>query len=83
MGNDKLSLLHLDMGKSEKAEQAAKIAADREELVSLMEPLLIVESSRHRAGLTDLAFDWRRRAPGSGAAFPPACLPPSPISCGR
>ena len=32
-------------------------AVDRNEAVSLMEPLLIGESSRHRAGLTDLALE--------------------------
>ena len=35
----------------------ADIAADRCELVSAMEPLLIGEGCRHRSSLTDLALD--------------------------
>ena len=36
---------------------ASKAVKDRGESVSLMEPLLIGEGSRHRSGLTDLALD--------------------------
>jgi hypothetical protein len=35
--------------------EADKKAADRDELVSLMEPLLIGDGSRHRGEITDLA----------------------------
>src|ERR1700693_4388493 len=47
-------------------------AVDRGEAISDIEPLLIGDSSRHRRGLIDLAFDltqksagFRRRLPGS------------------
>ncbi|MHB8743825.1 MAG: Fic family protein [Sulfuricaulis sp.] len=52
-----------------------KPAKDRGETASLMEPLLIGDGSRHRAGLTDLAFElvqksagFRRSLPGSPLA---------------
>src|ERR1700735_2167886 len=42
-----------------------KLAAqDRGETVSLMEPLLIGESFRHRPGLTDLALELAQRSAG-------------------
>ena len=36
---------------------AAAPSEDRDESVSLMEPLLVPEGSHHRAGLTDLAIE--------------------------
>ena len=49
-------------------------AAHRRELVSLMEPLTIAEGSRHRAGLTDLAFDLAQKAAGFRRSLPPSLL---------
>lgn len=37
---------------------------DRRESISLMEPLLIGESSRHRGALTDLALELTRKSAG-------------------
>jgi len=39
------------------ASEADILAVDRGELPSLMEPLLITDSSQHRGPLTDLALD--------------------------
>jgi Fic family protein len=47
---------------------------DRGELVSLMEPLLITDSSRHRGVLTDLAFDLTRKSAGFRRSLPPSLL---------
>jgi Fic family protein len=47
---------------------------DRGELVSLMEPLTIVETSRHRRGLTDLAFDLAQKAAGFRRSLPASLL---------
>jgi len=47
---------------------------DRGERVTLMEPLLIAESSRHREGLTDLAFDLARKSAGFRRSLPPSLL---------
>ncbi len=44
--------------------------ADRCEAVSMMEPLLITEGSRHRAGLNDLALDLASRAAGFRRSLP-------------
>jgi Fic family protein len=44
--------------------------ADRDELVSLMEPLLVSESSRHRASLTDLALDLTQKSAGFRRSLP-------------
>ncbi len=53
--------------------EAAK-SGDRSELISLMEPLTIVENSRHRAGLTDLAFDLGQKAAGFRRSLPASLL---------
>jgi Fic family protein len=45
-------------------------AADRAELVSWMEPLLIGETSRHRAAITDLAFELIQKAAGFRRSLP-------------
>ena len=47
---------------------------DRGEIVSLMEPLLISEGSRHRAVLTDLAFDFTQKAAGFRRSLPSSLL---------
>src|SRR5580658_8080399 len=48
--------------------------ADRGELVSVMEPMLIGEGSRHRAALTDLALDLSRKSAGFRRSLPPSLL---------
>jgi hypothetical protein len=49
-------------------------AEDCGEPVSLMEPLLITDSSRHRSILTDLAIDPTQRSSGFRRSLPPALL---------
>jgi hypothetical protein len=46
--------------------------ADRGEPVTLMEPLLIGSDSRHRAALTDLAFDLNSEIRQLRGSLPPA-----------
>jgi Fic family protein len=53
---------------------ADKGAADRGELVSLMEPLLIGEGSRHRGEITDLALEITQKAAGFRRSLPPSLL---------
>jgi hypothetical protein len=43
-------------------------AEDRGETTGLMEPLLIGETSRHRAPLTDRRLSWRKKRRASGEA---------------
>ena len=47
-----------------------KPAVDRNEAVSLMEPLLIGETSRHRPALTDLALDLAQQSAGLRRSLP-------------
>jgi len=54
--------------------EADKKAADRGELVSLMQPLLIGEGSRHRGEITDLALELTRKAAGFRRSLPPSLL---------
>jgi Fic family protein len=54
--------------------QDIKAAADRNEVVSLMEPLLISDTSRHRAGLTDLALELAQRSAGFRHSLPASLL---------
>ena len=49
-------------------------AEDKGELVSLMEPLLITDSSRHRGALTDLALDLTQKSAGFRRSLPPSLL---------
>ena len=49
-------------------------AEDRGELVSLMEPLLITDSSRYRGPLTDLALDLAQKSAGFRRSLPAAML---------
>jgi Fic family protein len=51
-----------------------KAAEDRGETISLMEPLLIGDSSRHRAGLTDLALELAQRSAGFRRSLPESLL---------
>src|ERR1700684_365283 len=49
-------------------------AADRGELVSLMEPLLIGDGSRHRGEITDLALELSQKAAGFRHSLPESLL---------
>ena len=51
-----------------------KPATDRGEAISLMEPLLIGEGSRHRAGVTDLAFELAQKSAGFRRSLPESLL---------
>ena len=51
-----------------------KAAEDRNEAVSLMEPLLIGDTSRHRAGLTDLALELAQRSASFRRSLPEMLL---------
>ena len=48
--------------------------ADRGEAVALMEPLLIGSDSRHRAALTDLAFELTQKSASFRSSLPPSLL---------
>ena len=48
--------------------------ADRGELVSIMEPLLLGDASRYRAALTDLALDLTQKSAGFRRSLPPTLL---------
>ncbi len=54
--------------------EADKNTADRGELVSLMEPLLIGDGSRHRGEITDLALELTQKAAGFRRSLPPSLL---------
>src|SRR5580698_542304 len=56
------------------AMKADKTAADRGEPISLMEPLLIGDRSRHRAEITDLALDLTQKTAGFRRSLPPSLL---------
>ncbi len=49
-------------------------AAQRDETVSLMDPLLIGGDSRHRSALTDLALDLTQKSAGFRRSLPPTLL---------
>jgi Fic family protein len=51
-----------------------KAAKDRGEPVSLMEPLLIGDGSRHRGALTDLALDLAQKSTGLRRSLPESLL---------
>src|SRR3984885_9563663 len=55
-------------------EQDIRAAKDRREPDSLMEPLLIGESSRHRPALTDLALELAQRSAGFRRSLPESLL---------
>ena len=48
--------------------------ADREEMVSLMEPMRIGETSRHRPSLTDLALELAQKSAGFRRSLPESML---------
>lgn len=50
--------------------EADILAGDRDEAISLMEPLLIPEGSRHRGELNDLAFELTQKASGFRSSLP-------------
>ena len=49
-------------------------AEDRGEIVSIMEPLLLEDGSRHRVALTDLALDLTQKSAGFRRSLPPSLL---------
>lgn len=51
-----------------------RAAADRGEAVSMMEPLLIAEGSRHRAVLTDLVVELAQKSAGFRRSLPSTLL---------
>lgn len=51
-----------------------KPAKDRGEPVSLMEPMVIAEGSRHRSGLTDLALELAQKSTGFRRSLPESLL---------
>lgn len=51
-----------------------KAAEDRGEAISLMEPLVLSEGSRHRPALTDIAVELAQRAAGFRHSLPPRLL---------
>ena len=61
-------------GREQDIEADIKAAKDRGETVSLMEPLLIGEGSRHRAALTDLALELAQKSAGFRRSLPESLL---------
>jgi Fic family protein len=53
---------------------AKKAIKDRGESITLMEPLVISEGSRHRAALTDLALDLAQKSAGFRRSLPESLL---------
>jgi len=51
-----------------------RAAEDGDVLVSLMEPLLLAEGSRHRGGLTDLALELAQKSSGFRRSLPESLL---------
>jgi Fic family protein len=62
------------MNKKADIKEDIKAAEDRGETISLMEPLLIGERSRHRGRLTDLAMDLAQKASGFRRSLPESLL---------
>jgi Fic family protein len=62
------------MGPEGEDNEPAKEWVDRGEAVSLMEPLALMEGSRHRAGLNDLALDLAQKAVGFRRSLPAGLL---------
>src|SRR5882757_5626623 len=55
-------------------EPANKAVKDRGEAITLMEPMVISEGSRHRASLTDLALDLAQKSAGFRRSLPESLL---------
>ena len=53
---------------------ADRITQDRNEQISLMEPLLVGSDSRHRGPITDLAFDLIQKSAGFRRSLPVSAL---------
>ena len=53
---------------------ASKTIRDDGEATSLMEPLLISEAARNRAGLPDLALELAKRSAAFRSSLPPSLL---------
>jgi hypothetical protein len=67
------------MNPDKKADMRAErqgAGSDRHEPISLMEPMLISESSRVRNGLADLAVEIAARSEASNAVYPEELSPP-------
>jgi Fic family protein len=62
------------MNKKADIKEDTKAAEDRGETISLMEPLLIGDGSRHRGALTDLAVDLAQKASGFRRSLPGSLL---------
>src|SRR5712691_11549136 len=58
----------------EDIEEDIERAEDRGEAVTLMEPLLIGESSKHRTALTDLALELAQKSSGFRRSLPESLL---------
>ena len=74
-----LTRIHISDNKVLVVLRCAAIGADiltvhRDELPSLMEPLLIGEGSRHRGELTDLAIELTHKSAGFCRSLPPSVL---------
>jgi hypothetical protein len=61
--------------------EADIIPVDRNEPVSLMEPLVITDGSRHRSPLMDLALDLTQKSAGFRRTFRLPCSRPWPTWC--
>src|SRR5271156_4655378 len=55
-------------------EPAKKTVKDRGESITMMEPMVISEGSRHRAALTDLAIDLAQKSTGFRRSLPEGLL---------
>ena len=62
------------MNKKPDIKEDIKAEEDRGEMVSMMEPLLIGEGSRHRGALTDLAFALGQKSSGFRRSLPERLL---------
>jgi Fic family protein len=62
------------MNKNSDIKGDTKAAEDRSEPISVMEPLLIGEGSRHRGALTDLALDLAQKSSGFRRSLPESLL---------
>ena len=61
-------------GREQDIEADIKAAKNRGETVSLMEPMLIAEGSRHRSALTDLALELAQKSAGFRRSLPESLL---------
>ncbi len=59
---------------ADKKQDIKAATADRGELTTLIEPLVLSEGSRHRPGLTDLAVELVQRSAGFRRSLPESLL---------